>query len=123
MCSQKSIQITQKHPRQRQRQQHYDINQVVIVPELFGPEDDWSLYYALVSEMRSLQKENVRDSEWISWHEGAHLISKNPTSSPTFDRVVNKICEYFKIQKSSIGTRFNWYRDSSDWKPFHHDSA
>jgi hypothetical protein len=96
---------------------------VVMVPELFGPESDWSLYYALISEMRSLQKENVRDSEWISWHEGAHLISKCPTGSPTFEKVVNRICEYFKIQKASIGTRFNWYRDSSDWKPFHHDSA
>ena len=21
------------------------------------------------------------------------------------------------------GVRFNWYRDASDWKPFHHDSA
>ena len=20
-------------------------------------------------------------------------------------------------------TRFNWYRDSSEWKPFHHDAA
>eukprot|EP01035_Chromulina_nebulosa_P024304 gene24304-31617_t len=23
----------------------------------------------------------------------------------------------------SVGTRFNWYVDSTDWKPFHHDSA
>ncbi|KAL7432383.1 hypothetical protein ACHAXH_004874 [Discostella pseudostelligera] len=96
---------------------------VVMVPELFGPESDWSLYYTLISELRSLQKENVRDAEWISWHEGAHLISKAPHGSPTFEKVVNRICEYFKIQKSSIGTRFNWYRDSTDWKPFHHDSA
>lgn len=22
-----------------------------------------------------------------------------------------------------IRYRFNWYKDSSDWKPFHHDSA
>jgi hypothetical protein len=94
-----------------------------MVPELFGPESDWSLYYTLISELRSLQKENVRDAEWISWHEGAHLISKAPQGSPTFEKVVNRIAEYFKIQKSSIGTRFNWYRDSTDWKPFHHDSA
>jgi len=96
---------------------------VVIVPELFGAEDDWDLYYKLVEELRVLHKENVRGSEWISWHEGAHLISKNPKGSPTFEKVIDRLCEYFDIRKASIGTRFNWYRDSTDWKPFHHDSA
>ncbi len=102
---------------------HIENPTVVMVPELFGPESNWDLYYKLVEEMRSLQKENKPGSEWISWHEGAHLISKNPQGSPTFEMVINRLCEYFKIEKKSIGTRFNWYRDSSDWKPFHHDSA
>lgn len=30
---------------------------------------------------------------------------------------------YFGIAQKSVGTRFNWYTSSSDWKPFHHDSA
>lgn len=86
---------------------------VVIVPELFGEEDDWSLYYKLVEEMRDIQqKGQSKGSEWISWHEGAHLISKNPTDSPTFNMVIDRLCEYFNIRKQSIGTRFNWYRDS-----------
>eukprot|EP00934_Nitzschia_sp_Nitz4_P005413 Nitzschia sp. Nitz4//scaffold351_size16537//10630//12028//NITZ4_008853-RA/size16537-augustus-gene-0.1-mRNA-1//1//CDS//3329548887//5403//frame0 len=96
---------------------------VVIVPGLFGEEDDWSMYYQLVEEMRDVQKQGDKGSEWISWHEGAHLISKNPTGSPTFTKVIDRLCEYFHIKKESIGSRFNWYRDSSDWKPFHHDSA
>lgn len=96
---------------------------VVIVPELFGPEDDWKLYYKLVEEMTDLQQQNVRGSEWLSWHEGAHLVAKNPTGSKTFQEIIDKMCDYFQIQKKSIGTRFNWYKDSSDWKPFHHDSA
>ena len=54
---------------------------------------------------------------------GAHLIIKNPKGSPTFEKVIERLCEYFNISKKSSGTRFNWYRDSSDWKPFHHDSA
>jgi len=33
------------------------------------------------------------------------------------------MCDYFKIDPKNAGTRFNWYRDSSDWKPFHNDSA
>ena len=86
---------------------------VVIVPELFGAEDDWSLYYKLVDEMRQIQaKGQSKGSEWISWHEGAHLISKNPTDSPTFNMIIDRLCEYFNIRKQSIGTRFNWYRDS-----------
>lgn len=38
--------------------------------------------------------------------------------------IVKRLCEYFSIDPDKdVGTRFNWYRDSSDWKPFHHDSA
>ena len=25
-----------------------------------------------------------RGADWISWHEGAHLISKNPNGCPSF---------------------------------------
>ena len=96
---------------------------VVIVPELFGREDDWKMYYKLLEEMTELQQKNIRGSEWLSWHEGAHLVVKNPKGSKTFKDIIDKLCEYFQIEKKSIGTRFNWYKDSSDWKPFHHDSA
>lgn len=109
---------------------------VIIVPEFFCKEDDWSLYYQLVKEMTEVQQsakdaaagdqrlsKAVKGSEWISWHEGAHLISKNPTGSKTFQMIQDKMSDYFDIRRSSRGTRFNWYRDASDWKPFHHDSA
>ena len=96
---------------------------VVIVPELFGKEDDWSTRYKLVDEMRELQSREEK-AEWISWHEGAHLISKVPRGCPTYERIIARICQYFNINpKKNVGTRFNWYRDSQDWKPFHHDSA
>ena len=96
---------------------------VVIVPELFGSEDDWTLYYQLLEEMTEMQSKQEKGSEWMSWHEGAHLIVKKPQGSPTFQKVLDRLCEYFHIRKQSMGYRFNWYRDSSDWKPFHHDSA
>jgi hypothetical protein len=54
---------------------------------------------------------------------GANLIVKNPQDSPTFQKIISKLCEYFGIDAKSAGTRFNWYRDSCDWKAFHHDSA
>jgi hypothetical protein len=94
----------------------------VIVPELFGAEDDWSMYYKLVEEMTELQQQQVKGSEWISWHQGSHLIAEDPKGSKTFTEIVDKLCDYFEI-KGSIGTRLNWYKDSLDWKPFHHDSA
>ena len=52
------------------------------------------------------------------------MISKNPKNCPTYEKVVKRMMQYFRIEKvQKVSTRFNWYRDSSDWKPFHHDSA
>ena len=90
---------------------------VVIVPELFGPEDNWETYYQLVKELTELQKQEqesnknkkTNGSEFISWHEGAHLICKSPQQSPKFKEIVAKLCAYFNIDDSSAGTRFNWY--------------
>lgn len=116
---------------------------VVIVPELFGQEDNWDMYYKLVEEMRHAQSNSnakngngedkvssqnntgrfTKGPEWIPWHEGAHLITRKPEGSPTYHKIIDRLCEYFSIERKSVGTRFNWYRDSSDWKPFHHDSA
>lgn len=97
---------------------------VVIIPELFGQEQDWGLYYKLVEELTDVQaKGKDTGADWVSWHEGAHLICKSPEESPTFQVIIDRLCKYFKIRKETIGTRFNWYKDSSDWKPFHHDSA
>ena len=97
---------------------------VIIVPNFACEADDWSIYYKLVEEMRALQDEGQKRSEWIAWHEGCHLISQNPKNCPTYEAILQKMCDYFKIDKTlKLRTRFNWYRDSSDWKPFHNDSA
>ncbi|RHY01269.1 hypothetical protein DYB36_004105 [Aphanomyces astaci] len=96
---------------------------VVVVPDFFCAEDDWSIYYKLIEEMRSIQSAGQSKSEWIPWAEGCHLISQNPTGCPTYEDVLKRTGEYFNMKQGSQGTRFNWYRDSSDWKPFHHDSA
>ena len=81
---------------------------VVIVPEFFCKEDDWDLYYKLVAEIRDLNEQKVPNSQFISWHEGAHLIVKDPSSSPTFQLIQEKIAKYFGIPMKSVGTRFNW---------------
>jgi hypothetical protein len=94
-----------------------------MVPELFSKENDWEIYYKLIEEIRELQESGEKNAEFIGWHEGSHLISKGPQKSATFDSICKKLCTYFNIDPKKYGTRFNWYRDSSDWKPFHHDSA
>ena len=80
---------------------------VVIVPELFGGEDDWNTYYELVEELTKLQQDKVKGSEFISWHEGAHLICKSPDQSPKFQEIIARLCEYFNIDASSAGTCVN----------------
>jgi hypothetical protein len=107
---------------------------VVVVPELFGNEDDWTLYYQLIDELTTVQQEqnqrqaepsksndgnnntNNNSTDFISWHEGSHLICKSPQESKTFQMIVQKLCDYFNIDIQSAGTRFNWYKDSQDWK-------
>ena len=105
---------------------------IVVVPNYFCEEDDWTLYYQLVKEMRNCQAQGVKGiacsilesampsssalttyfktsgAEWISWAEGAHLISQNPSEAPTFNMVQAKISKYFNIPPVSVGTRFNW---------------
>ena len=40
---------------------------------------------------------------------------------PTFSYVVDRMRDYFDMDIKA--TRFNWYRNTSEWKPFHHDAA
>lgn len=96
---------------------------IIVVPEFFCAEENLETYYDLIKEMRESQAQGERGAEWISWHEGAHLVSQNPTGSKTYQKIVDRIGEYFHAAEGNRGTRFNWYRTSSDWKPFHHDSA
>jgi hypothetical protein len=64
------------------------------------------------------------------WHgndkvAGTHLIVNDKTpwkdKCPTFNFVVNKIKTFFDMDVQA--TRMNVYKDTSQWKPFHHDSA
>ena len=49
-----------------------------------------------------------------------HLKHENPEFSETFHRVVKEMADYFDVEV--YATRMNFYRDGTDWKPFHHDS-
>ena len=49
-----------------------------------------------------------------------HLKHENPSFSPTFQKLVDAMSEYFDVEV--YATRLNFYPDNSSWKPFHHDS-
>ena len=96
---------------------------VIFVPDLFCEATDLSLYQQLHSELANsgLTQHQI----WSSWHGDSHLIANDRTEwsqhCPTFHLVLDKIRDYFHLDISA--TRLNWYRDSSEWKPFHHDAA
>jgi len=87
---------------------------VVLVPNMFGTEDDLSVYERLVSEIAEFPSEKAN----TPWHQGSQLIVKEGNNSTTFQEIVDRVCEYFNVKKDSIATKLIWYQDSKDWQPY-----
>lgn len=101
----------------------YTPRDVIIAPNLFCEESDFTIYHSLLQEMKST---HIPENDlWKLWHGDTHLIADDhvawKTSCPTFTRIVEQIGEYFHMDIKA--TRFNWYRDASEWKPYHFDAA
>ena len=65
---------------------------------------------------------------WKLWHGDNHLIADDKLGKGdwkekcgTFDYVIEAMKNYFKVDVKA--TRINWYKDKSDWKPYHRDAA
>ena len=101
---------------------------VLLVPNLFCDHKNGELYSKLVEEIESC---GIPEEQLLKlWHgndkiEGTHLIANDRANwkelCPTFNFVIEKIKKYFDIDIQA--TRLNWYKDTSQWKPFHHDAA
>ena len=93
---------------------------VIIVNDLFCKIEDKTIYQNLLKEA-----ESNNNHEWKLWHGDNHMIADDKTRRnqyfPTFDEIINTIKEYFNMDIHA--TRFNWFRDTHDWKPYHHDAA
>ena len=93
---------------------------VIIIPNFTGIDN---IYNKLLEEIKN-SKVN-EDNLWKLWHGDTHLIAddhlKWKSECPTFNQVLDKIKNYFTMDIKA--SRFNLYRDSNDWKPFHHDAA
>lgn len=101
---------------------------VLLVPNLFSDFKKGELYAKLVAEIESCGIPTERLLKM--WHgndkiDGTHLIADDKTrwknNSPTFDLVIDRVKKFFTM--SVKATRFNWYKDTSQWKPFHFDAA
>jgi hypothetical protein len=98
---------------------------VLLIHGLFEP----NIYQNLLQEMKEFeqyqQKTHPNSNPWKSWHGDSHLIVddklKWQAHVPTFEKVIDRIREYFKMDIKA--TRFNHYQDHHEWKPYHHDAA
>mmetsp|Transcript_13878 Transcript_13878/g.35713 ORF Transcript_13878/g.35713 Transcript_13878/m.35713 type:complete len:388 (-) Transcript_13878:149-1312(-) len=89
---------------------------VVVVPEFFCAEDDLSIYFRLVEEMRVIQAKKMPTTEWIPWHKGCHLLNSGLGDSPTIKRLLQKATDYFGIELSTVGAQMNWSLGGKDWQ-------
>lgn len=98
-------------------------NDLIVINDLFSEYDDKNIYQSLLREVNNsgINNQNL----WKLWHGNTHMIAddkkKWKEKCPTFNMIIDKIKTYFNMDIKA--TRFNWYRDSSEWKPFHHDAA
>lgn len=101
---------------------------VLLAPNVFGDFKNGELYKKLEEELNNC---NVPHDKLLKlWHgndkiEGTHLIADDKTKwkeqCPTFQLVIERLRNFFNMDIQA--TRFNWYKDTSQWKPFHFDAA
>lgn len=94
---------------------------VCFIPNFFIETD---IYDKLLEEMKHTGFSD--EKLWKRWHEGAHTIADDKLGPwkekcPTLQMIFKKVAEYFDMEVKA--TRFNWYKDNSDYKPLHHDAA
>ena len=94
---------------------------IILIKDFFKKEEN--IYEKLNNEIKNsgLKSEEL----WKSWHGDSHFIADDhinwKNKCPTFQYVLTKIAEYFDMDIKA--TRLNFYTDSKEWKPFHHDAA
>ena len=91
-------------------------NEISIINNMFYEKN---LYNKLISE--------ISNDVYKPWHGDTHLIADDSyiedwkSNSETFNNIIKQLCSYFCMTPGA--TRLNYYADSNDWKPYHHDAA
>ena len=101
----------------------YTTRDVVMVNDIFGDVNDLTIYNRLLDEIKNCGVDAQK--LWQLWHGDSHVIADDSKAwkekCPTFSWVVETMATYFDMDVKA--TRLNWYRNSEEWKPFHHDAA
>ena len=105
---------------------------IVLVPNLFSDYIPNELYNKLKHEISTCGIS--QDNLFKLWHGDTHLIADDKlrvrcdgkSSSwkenvPTFNMIIERIAKFFNMKV--MATRYNYYKDSTQWKPFHKDAA
>ena len=94
---------------------------VILIKDFFKKEEN--IYEKLNTEIKNSGLKN--EDLWKSWHGDSHFIADDHINwkdkCPTFQDVLTKIAYYFDMNIQA--TRLNFYNNSKEWKPFHHDAA
>jgi len=98
--------------------QHVIAGDAIYLPYFHCDLRDYGVLCALAREMEVEAMHASGNSGMVNWSK--HLKSENPEFSATFHKIVNDMATYFDVEV--YATRMNFYRDGTDWKPFHHDS-
>lgn len=101
-------------------------NDSVLVNDMYYDFKPNEVYDTLLDQIHN-SRAYKRDpkSVWKLWHGDNHLIADDKTDwkkdVPLFNKLMDRIETFFNMEIKA--TRFNWYRDDTDWKPFHFDAA
>jgi hypothetical protein len=98
----------------------------LLVPELFGPEDDFSIYDKICLDLtppvhlQKLNNNNVAagSAEWTTCRSSPadggehHWTCAKPGRSPAFRDIIAKMAKYFGIRKDeTLKFKLDWYPD------------
>lgn len=93
-------------------------NDVFLTTNLFKENTEYEIYNKLLNEIKD-------DKVWKLWHGDTHLIAddhrKWKNECPTFNYIIETLKNYFNVDIKA--TRLNWYRNNTEWKPYHFDAA
>lgn len=89
----------------------------IYLPGFLCATKDFSVLKALTRDLQHCPA-SKEGGGIVNWSQ--HLKFEDPDFSPTFRQLLDRLDAYFDVE--ILATRLNFYRDGSDFKPFHHDS-
>lgn len=94
---------------------------IVMVPSLFGSEEDRDTYSHLMDDISALQQRGVERARWVASRTNNYLVCEDVLQSPTIQKIVAKVSEYFYLREESIMVKLEMFRNGGDYQTPEHD--